>query len=325
VRIDLRVVPGQRGIGWSEFGRSTDPYSIALDGYVEGPPAYDLGGPRVSFNHHEGVSRLDTRATCAQVLMALRQGLLETFRDPAGEHRATVYVNDCDEDVCLSVFLLRHPYFAVHAVNPILNRLVAMEDALDSTGGAYPFPADLAALQEMAWVFEPYHRLRVSGGLGRMDPVQYRGVIDDVGARIIQLLAGRGGTVDLDLRYDVASRGTGWALVHEFGAQARTAMYASGIRAFVSIRPALSHEWKVYTVGRMSPFVRFDVPGILAVLTAAEREAAQRHASRRPVDWDTSWGGSDVIGGSPRGGGSLLLPDDVFRIVEEYQTTTQPT
>lgn len=55
--------------------KATEPFSIALDGYVNVGPRFDHEGPRVNFNHHEEVDRLATRATCGQVLMAIRQGL----------------------------------------------------------------------------------------------------------------------------------------------------------------------------------------------------------------------------------------------------------
>ena len=49
------------------------PYSLALDGYVQGP-ALDVENHRYSFDHHAGCLRLVTKATCAQVLDALILG-----------------------------------------------------------------------------------------------------------------------------------------------------------------------------------------------------------------------------------------------------------
>ncbi len=97
--IDLHV--DLQTLTMSQFVEQTQPFSVALDGYVRGGPQYDLKGPRVSFNHHEDVDRLATRSTCAQVLMSLRQGLFGRFRDAQGP-QAHVWVNDCDEDVCTS-------------------------------------------------------------------------------------------------------------------------------------------------------------------------------------------------------------------------------
>lgn len=74
--------------------------SIALDGAVRGP-AIDVDGERYSFDHHEGVIRHVTLATCEQVHDALVVGL-----DPRGFH---VFVNDLDGDTMLSLWLLLHP------------------------------------------------------------------------------------------------------------------------------------------------------------------------------------------------------------------------
>jgi len=37
-----------------------------------------------------------------------------------------VYVNDCDEDVCLSWFLIKHHHWAGQVMNPLLNRLATL-------------------------------------------------------------------------------------------------------------------------------------------------------------------------------------------------------
>ena len=76
------------------------PRSIALDGAVRGP-AYDNVERRYSFDHHEGVIRHATRATCEQVCEALLVGF-----DPSGYR---VYLNDLDGDTALSLWLLLHP------------------------------------------------------------------------------------------------------------------------------------------------------------------------------------------------------------------------
>ncbi|MCR4312256.1 MAG: hypothetical protein NUV56_03155 [Candidatus Uhrbacteria bacterium] len=64
---------------WEDFVRQKPPSSIALDGFVTDGPRFDRAGPWANFNHHEGVPRLETRATCAQVRMALQQGLHQRF------------------------------------------------------------------------------------------------------------------------------------------------------------------------------------------------------------------------------------------------------
>jgi hypothetical protein len=55
----------------------------------------------------------------------------------------------------------------------------------------------------------------------------------------------------------------------------------------------------------MSPFVPFDVPEILRVLNDAEGSDTE------------CWGGSNIIGGSPRVQGSKLSPDEVESIINK--------
>ena len=147
--MNLLIEPTRAPISWQKFCHETRGRSVALDGYVAAGPRVNMQGPWINMNHHEEVSRLETRATCAQVLVAIRQGLMDCLRNERGKLDFNVFVNDCDEDVSLACFLLSHPELAMSAMNPALNRLVFMEDMLDTTAGAYPFPKDLASLCQL--------------------------------------------------------------------------------------------------------------------------------------------------------------------------------
>lgn len=305
--IALRMEPGVVK-SWDAFMQEAPPFSIAVDGYVSAGPRFDAKGPRLNLNHHEEVDRLATRSTSGQALMTVRQGLFTRFRDVDGSC-ATVYANDCDEDVCTAVFVLRHHYLAVGSMNPALNRLVALEDALDCTAGAYPFPADLPALQELAWIFAPYRQFRMSGGLERQQPDAYAGVVFDVHHRIGKYVAGQGERIPLDTRYERLRSGTGYTVVKEIGAHARTAMFADGIQAYLSVRER--GDGRLHCViGRLSPFVFVDTSLIADALNRVE-------------DLTTSdrWGGGSSIIGSPRIAGSALSLDRIVEVIEEIVRT----
>jgi hypothetical protein len=298
--IDLMVRPDATPLHWQAFCKTHPPFAIALDGYVADAPRFDSTGPRLNLDHHSNVDRLATRATCAQVQMVIRQGLFECFRDESGP-RADVYVNDCDEDVCTSWYLLTHSDLAAPGACPPLDRLVSLVDVLDTTAGAYG-GGDSPALRELSWIFAPYDDFRRSGALDRRHAKEHRGIIDEVTSRIERHLLGRGGSSPLDTRYATLGGGPGWALIRETGAHARMKMTADGIRAYVTVRERPDGRW-AYVVGRLSSFVPFEVPKILAALNVAEGAATDR------------WGGSDLVGGSPRVQGSRLPPGDVERIV----------
>ena len=303
--IVLNMKPKDPVMSWSEFCEKIGPYSIAIDGYVAAGPRFDANGPRANFNHHEEVDRLATRATCAQGLIAIRQGLFDCFSDDSGRLQATVYANDCDEDVCTSWFLLCNPVLSASTVNPILNRLVSVEELMDATAGAYPIPPNSQILQELAWIFEPYRRFRVSGEIDKREEDAFRGIVTDVGERIMQYIVGRGRSIPLDVSYNVIGGGPGWTMVQETGTNARTGMFANGIRAYVAVRERPNNRYS-YTVGRMSQFIPFDVPRILQILDAAKGNT------------DEHWGGGNTIGGSSRANGSKFTPQEVQSLINNF-------
>lgn len=306
--IELVMRPQDPPLSWKDFISKTPPFSIAIDGYVNEGPRFDESGPWLNLNHHEGVERLATRSTCGQALMVIRQDLFTRFRDQNGP-RAHIFANDCDEDVCVTWFILKNGYIAQNTMNPALNRLVSIEDALDSTAGAYPYPPDMPSLIELAWVFEPYRRFRLSGRLPFRIPEEFTGVVNDVTLRIEKYIVGRGETLPLDTRYERIGGGKNWTMIKEIGAQAYTGMFSDGIRAFVSCRPRSDGRFD-YTIGRMSMFIEFPLQTIFSTLNRVENLTAALDR----------WNGGNTIGGSPRTTGSNLSPEYVERIINETLT-----
>lgn len=232
--------------------------------------------------------------------MALRGGLTEEFPDP------TVFVNDCDEDVSLSVALLEEPWAAEAVTNPRLNQIVTLEDMMDTTGGAYGYPLKMPLLHEILWVFEPYALCRSSGELDRREAATFERVIRDIGVRVKLFVAGRGQKITPNGTTEVIKTGSGdWALIREHGPHARLDTFARGIKKFVAYRERPDGRL-VVTIGRNSHYRRFPVGKILARLN--EVEDLTRNVDR--------WGGGDLIGGSPRIAGTGLKIDDIFKIVE---------
>lgn len=301
--IELHVLPNGGPISGGEFRERYGRYAVALDGFVNEGPWFDASGPYQCFNHHEGVSRLETRATCAQVSMALRSGFLETFRNANGP-RVHAYVNDCDEDVCLSWWLLKNHTIATPLFHPLLNRLLYITDMLDTTAGAFPFPGDAPLLEEIAWVYEPYRRFRTAGGLARRDAGEFRSIITDVCTRISAYVIGRGERLTPDTRFEVIAKYPGWTHVKELGSQARLGVFGSGIKAFVASSDYGPHRW-MHVIGRSSEYIPFPVPDLLDALNRAE---AGPH----------TWGGGATIGGAPRTGGSRLSPEEVAQVINAH-------
>ncbi len=292
---------------WDAFRAENPPYSIALDGYVIGAPAFDPKGPHANFDHHADVDRLATRSTCMQVFMAISVGFFEVFQKDGDPH-AHVFVNDPDQDTCLAVWLLRNPGRIANAriVQP-LARLLLAEDILDCTGGAYPVAPNRPGMRQMAWVFGPYFDARTAGKVPDMTADDMRALIDTVCDRITMLADGDGQEVDLDTDLEEIGGGPGWKMIVEHGPHARTELFSSGVRAFVSVRDNDDGSW-TYTLGRMSPFVRFPIDELFRRLN--EVEGISHGAD--------GWGGSNTIGGSPRIGGSKLDPKTLERLINEH-------
>lgn len=309
--IVMIMEPDKNPVSWKKFCKKSEPFSIALDGYVNQGPRFQKEGPRANFNHHEEVDRLATRATCSQVLMAIRQGLFKCFRNGKGL-QVNVYANDCDEDVCLSWFLLKYGYLAEHSMNAVLNRMVALTDMMDTTSGAYPLPSDLPVLQEMAWVFEPYRNFRLSGQISLRDPAAFTSIVTDVEGRIMRHITGSGQRISLDTSYEVIKRGTGgWTFAKEIGSYSKTGMFADNIQAYVTVRKR--HDGKKdVTFGRMSIFIPFNVPRIINRLNIEEGLVGNPDC----------YGGGNTTGGSPRIRGCKLSDERLFEVVEEVVRET---
>ncbi len=309
----LHVCPLEPGQTRKVFCQETDPFSIALDGYVFGGPWYEKKGPRANFNHHEEVDRLATRSTCGQVYLAIRQGLFRKFRNKTSGHHAHVYVNACDEDVGMSWFQLKHGDIVEQkqkrATDPEvyrrLHRLVTMEDLLDTTSGAYPLPPDYPTLERVNWVFEPYQQFRFAGKVRERQKEAFRGIIDIVCERIMEYIHGHGKSVDLDLRFEVIGGGQGWSMVRKIGAQARTGMFGQGIHAYITVQQRGNENLWDYSIGCTSIFDDFDVPYAIKRLNKAEGL----------IDNHDRWGGGNTTGGSPQIAGSKLSPRQVEEII----------
>ena len=306
--ITLRIRPGV-SYSWKLFTGFHNPYSIALDGYVNESTKRDLVGPYANFDHHAQVDRLVARSTCEQVYTEINMGLFDIFRKD-GIPTAQICINDCDEDTCLAIWLLMNHEQVIGNACPAINRLVYCEDRLDSTGGAYPM-GDKSIIRKMAWIFDPYNQARYSERLKNLDAEGMRTIVEAVCSRISRYVIDGGEELPLNGQYERLGGGSDWALVKETGPAARKALYAYGIKAFVSLVGNHGCD-NVYSIGRWSPWTKFNMKRIMKALNKEEhKDRSRRKCNWGPIDENAT------IGGSPRDCGSRLSPDEVAAIVEE--------
>ena len=304
--INLIAEPGVV-LSWDEFTQTKPPYSIALDGYVNSVSELDFNGPYLNFDHHSGVRRLITRSTCAQVYLAIVLGLFKLFQKDNQPH-ANIYVNDCDQDVCLSYWLLKNPDKILNLrVQDYIARLIIGEDFVDATAGSFPIDLTRNVVQQSFWIFEPYTIARTSGELKNYSSSQIVELILSVYERIDLYTEGKAQKIEVDARYEKVGGGEGWILAKEIGPYARAQLYQEGVQALITFRDNQDGTY-TYSIGKISDFIKFPIPELYNVLNQAENL----------TDPSNQWGGSTIIGGSPRRSGSKLKPEELENIVNDY-------
>lgn len=299
--IKIIVLP-RKSMSWSEFLSGTPQRSIALDGVVHGGPSWDENTLHVNFDHHDGVVREATMSTAMQVLFAIKGGLM----DRMGE-TCRIYVNDPDQDTTFACWLLlHHKLFSGSQSHPVINRLLALNDKWDITGGAYPMSLDDQLVRQHCWIFEPYTNLRKYGHLATADESTMRICLEACFYRLSSALMGNAREKDLDIRRVIWHDGPRFKIIDEIGGnEARYHMFSQGLKAYVSLVARRPDGRFVYTIGRRSRYIDFPVSELYSVLSGAEPSPAP-------------WGGSDLIGGSNRERGSGLGWETVRDVVEAY-------
>ena len=297
-------------LSWEQFIKTKPSYSIALDGYVNSQSELDSIGPYLNLDHHSGVRRLITRSTCSQVYLGIVLGLFKLFQKDNRPH-ANIYVNDCDQDVCLSYWLLKNPDKIINlSIQDNIARLIIGEDFLDATAGSFPIDLTRDIMQQSFWIFEPYTIVRHNGELKNYTSRQMVELIQSVYDRIDLYTEGKAKKIEADCRHKIVGGGKGWVLAEEIGSYARTHLYQEGIQALITFRDNQDSTF-TYSIGKVSGFIDFPITDFYNVVNKAENL----------IDPNNQWGGSTTIGGSPRRSGSKLRPEELENIINDYMST----
>lgn len=309
--IKLNIEPGIVK-SLEKYLKENPPFSIALDGYVNHPTIFIENGPYANFDHHHGVDRLSTRSTVSQVYSAIKLGLLDRFRSQ-NEISVNLDVNDCDEDVCASLWqFYNHDRIEGIKSEPLITRFVSVTDLLDTSFGVYPISLSTKIRKELAWIYEPYTEAKLNGMLIGMNDKNMHIIIESVLDRITRYTINKGEQIEPDTRYEKLGGGDDWIMIKEIGAAARSKLLQSGFKAFVSVR---EKDGKFsYSIGKLLPFI--DFPLIILYKRFNQIEGLDEINGN-------CWGGNAFGGGSPRKFGSDLTPKDLEKIMngvlEEYK------
>ena len=185
--------------------------------------------------------------------------------------------------------------------------MIIGEDFLDATAGSFPIDLTRDMMQQTFWIFEPYTIARNNGELKNYSSSQMVELIMSVSERINLFIEGKAQKIEVDGRYEIVGGGKGWMLAKEIGSYARAQLYQEGVQALITFRDNQDGTY-TYSIGKISWFINFPIPEIYNVLNQAENLN----------DTNNQWGGSTLIGGSPRRSSSKLKPKELKNIVNDY-------
>lgn len=283
----------------------------SLDGYLKSARFLRPESGAINSDHHEGEDRVSTPSTCKQVFELVMSGrMCDLLQHGAVPHY--IYVNDCDLDVCLSLWILHHRE-ELRRSQEICERvraLVELEDRIDRRCGFEPLDSADSFVRSMIWINEPFVELRKANGKFERDAQKFGSVITDIMRRISAFAASVGEERSLlpsDTAFEVVERLGSWAIVVERGYYARSALSSERESALALIRMRDDGTIANCTICKRNPGLSFPLDEVQAALNRAERNAGNIHGC---------WGGAQgFFTAKPRGRGTVLSLDEVKAIV----------
>jgi hypothetical protein len=284
----------------SGAARKASENSIFLDGYAQGEPFLDVQRRVYNLDHHEGCVRSFTLATCEQVLILLLKGLdLEVGR-------WTVYANEPDLDTVLAIWLLLNHRRLGERDGRIRRRimpLARLQGVIDAHGlemqefSGFPEPLRREMLERIERLRQPELELKQTGEWSSTDGV-------DFVVSVLHLLD--------EMMYSPRDF-EGMVQVDEI-----TRIALTDGRLAVACRSDLG----IYEVEEYLRDIHGDRLGLIILETGDGRYTVRQSDPFLPVGLhqfydrlnlldpavvgESRWGGSEEIGGSPRGAGSHL-------------------
>ena len=299
-----------------EKERATFPdQSVFLDGMYAGPPMLDNLRRHYVLDHHVGVVRAFTLATCEQAAVMIAGGL------PLGDGEWGLYVNDPDLDAIIAAWLLLNHDRLLADEQQLLwdvMPLVRVEGVIDTHGfdmgvvsGLRPrqyaaHSGRLQALRRREIELKESGRWR-SGNLLAYSAEQ----LELLDRRLLHIVV----TPSAPPSAPASLQSVTWP-------SRRLAVLYQGERGIYELERelktihgralaviVLNRGGGQVTLLQVDPFLPKALNDLYPLLNARDAN----------VDLDSGnvWGGSSDIGGSPRATGTALSPDDVLSIVAE--------
>jgi hypothetical protein len=288
--------------------RKSSSSRIYLDGVAQCEPFMDLEKHVYNFDHHEGVVRPFTVATCEQVLVMVMKGMDLRGRD------WKVYANEPDLDTILSIWLLlNHVRLNQKEPNDLrgLYTLVRLESVIDTHGlemvhlSGLPIGILNKTRKIIDYLREEEIDLKRHGLWEESDFLEHTAVVLQ---KIDRLVYRSDEFLDFQdiqelARVEIVSNRFAVAVASPQGIYElepfMARLYGENLAIVI-----LQNESGGYTLRRLDHFMPGDLKPIYSKLNFLDPAVKCRESKNQ-------WGGSGDIGGSPRGTGTRLTPRDI--------------
>lgn len=269
------------------------PYSIALDGYVQGPEV-DPENHRFSFDHHDKCLRYCTTSACMQAWTAVVLGLEEL-------DKYTIYANDVDSDVCAAVWCLKN---AERCKEPLVKKLIDAVGLGDMHGGAFSINGMTKTVE---WICAPETDSKRKNDYSKISDEGLNTILEAVLHRMDLYVNGES-SIEVAKQpkhgeYKILRNEHDWVLIESQDPHCFGAVYQAGFDRVVLCRSQSDNSLAI-TLAKRSDFIgRFPIRKMYQELNKLE----------------PGWGGGSTVGGAPRnpdGSRSRLSLDKIVSVID---------
>jgi len=219
-------------------------YSIALDGYCQGPNI-DAENHRFSFDHHSHCFRYCTLASCMQAWTAIGLGL-----DPS---LYTIYCNDVDTDVCAAVWCLQNPD---KYLDPLVVKLINAIGISDAHAGA--FKGLNGMTKTVGWISAPETDSKRNNDYYKLSETGLNSIMEAVLHRIDLYVSGEAQNEIIKQpkhgEYKILRNQNDWILIESQDPHVLSSVYNAGFDRVVVTRPQSDGSTAV-TFAKRSDFI----------------------------------------------------------------------
>ena len=287
--------------------------TILIDGVFNGPPFLDNDNKIYSLDHHKGIIRSFTLSSCEQALLLIYKGF------NINEEPWNVYGNEPDLDTILVAWIFLNNLIITENKDNIrhdITRLVRVEGLIDSQG--YSFLDYLgyneeiieAELRKINKILEQEKSLKENNEWEKIDPFEY---VKNVLCKIDMMFFEENTPSDIEFnqievipihKKNVIVSCKSSASIYEIEKILRQ-KYKSKLALII-----LQSSSNKYTIKLTNEFLNKNLFSLYSKLNKFDKTV-------KSSDPTNVWGGSDLIGGSPRKAKTSLSINEIGDIAKQ--------